>query len=298
MPTIPQTPSSPTEPEDPNDEEDCTVADSGLSTRSIYAIIDNNEDDNHGVSISRPIYRRLLDHLLRKREEKVSESTNPLKTAFQKIAPPGFKGLLAALLDSITEVGTNNLPKTSQNTWVNGIKGKLKVPRGSGKNRDKGFSVGRPGTDNYNEFSVNEEVPWEVRWDYDPTKGPHVNAVIGRGDHKSKFAVKLVKQRKPNERPGKGNKGGDRGGGGGNSGSGGTSNSDGNSDGDSSGSSDWAQTTMDAIRQGLNTAVGFQPRGVGGGGLSAAEQVEAVPIMRDRWGDIVEGGCKTNGTLY
>ena len=32
-------------------------------------------------------------------------------------------------------------------------------------------------------------VPFVVRWDFDPVKGPHVNVSIGKGDTQTKFAV-------------------------------------------------------------------------------------------------------------
>lgn len=46
--------------------------------------------------------------------------------------------------------------------------------------------------DNANVFNAGERIYWQVRWDFDPTKGPHVNAQFGSGPS-TKFAYQLDK---------------------------------------------------------------------------------------------------------
>ena len=44
--------------------------------------------------------------------------------------------------------------------------------------------------DNAQTFKSNSKIPWRVRWDYDPNKGPHVNAQFGTKPS-TKFAYQL-----------------------------------------------------------------------------------------------------------
>lgn len=55
--------------------------------------------------------------------------------------------------------------------------------------------------DNQQTFQANENLFWRVRWDFDPTKGPHVNAQFGTKPS-SKFAFRLDPSKFTNGDPG------------------------------------------------------------------------------------------------
>ncbi|MCJ1372515.1 hypothetical protein MMC20_003740 [Loxospora ochrophaea] len=105
-------------------------------------------------------------HRLGKRTELTIAGTDPLKSALDNLGSP-------SALDSATGIVTNRLPRAQQNAYVTGLRGTLTAPRG-------GINIGGQ--------VLKGDVPWIIRWDYDPTKNAHVNAEFGTGANNPTFA--------------------------------------------------------------------------------------------------------------
>jgi hypothetical protein len=118
---------------------------------------------------------------LEKRSEETRTVTHPLEEALNLFGldNDGTKVALAAL-DSATNLLTNKFPQGQENAYVTGLMGYIVLP--------KSLTIGTG--DNRQTFRRSFNMRWEVRWDYDRTRGPHVNAAFG--DHPaSKFAFIL-----------------------------------------------------------------------------------------------------------
>ena len=116
-----------------------------------------------------------------KRVEEALNSNNPLKDALNN-----FGDQASAAIDSTEGIMTNKLPPKFQNGYVSGLKGHY-TPT-------KTFSVGTG--DNAQTFRSGQSIYWEVRFDFDPDKGPHVNAQFGKKPS-SKFAYQLDQSKWP-----------------------------------------------------------------------------------------------------
>jgi hypothetical protein len=60
----------------------------------------------------------------------------------------------------------NIFPKGSQNAWVTGIQGKVTLP-----NKVTVATTDDAGNPTTVTYKAGTEVPFKVRWDYDPSKG-------------------------------------------------------------------------------------------------------------------------------
>ena len=113
---------------------------------------------------------------LTKRTEQMLTSVDPLKTALGLFgADKGGSAYASGALDSADTLLLNKFPAAKMNAYITGMSGKWTTPTK--------ISIG--GTT----FAKGANVPYVVRWDYDPIKGPHVNFAIGKGDQQTKFAV-------------------------------------------------------------------------------------------------------------
>ena len=83
----------------------------------------------------------------------------------------------------------NIFPKTQPNAYVTGLNGHVTLDKDLviGTNSGEGTPNEKK---NQNQFTKGERVYWQVRWDYDPDKGPHVNVQFGGGPS-IKFAFQL-----------------------------------------------------------------------------------------------------------
>ena len=68
-----------------------------------------------------------------------------------------------------------------QDAYEDGLSGHYKLP--------KLLTVGT--RENKQTFESGQKISWRVRWDFDPVKGPHINAHIG-SKPSSKFAFQLA----------------------------------------------------------------------------------------------------------
>lgn len=128
---------------------------------------------------SNSILRYIIDNRLMKRGEESIISTNPLKDAFNAFGSDrSGNSLASAALDGAENILTNKFPRQLANAYVTGLNGHYTLPQK--------LTVGTG--DNTNTFGSGQRVFWQVRWDYDPVKGPHVNAQFDS----SKFAYQLA----------------------------------------------------------------------------------------------------------
>ena len=115
-----------------------------------------------------------------KRAEDSIVSNNPLKAALDLFGTDSNgNGLASEALDGAEALMLNKLPEVYRNGYVTGLTGHYTVPRT--------LKVGTG--DNYQVFNSGDKIWWQVRWDWDPEKGPHVNVQLGKPS--SKFAFKL-----------------------------------------------------------------------------------------------------------
>ncbi|CAD6579893.1 MAG: hypothetical protein ASARMPRED_009287 [Alectoria sarmentosa] len=132
---------------------------------------------------SNSILHYITNDRLVKRAEELTTSTNPLKDAFNAF---GFdksgNSLASGALDSAEIIITNKFPEDLQNAYVTGLNGHYTLPQK--------LTVGTG--DNTNTFASGQSIYWQVRWDYDPEKGPHVNAQFG-STKSTKFAYQLAR---------------------------------------------------------------------------------------------------------
>lgn len=120
-------------------------------------------------------------HRIVKREEEELISTNPLKDALNSFGTDKQGNSLAsATLDTAEGILTNKFPKESASAYVTGLKGHYKLPQ---------KLIASTGT-NQQTFPSGTDLFWQIRWDYDRSKGPHVNAQFGFKDS-SKFSYNL-----------------------------------------------------------------------------------------------------------
>ena len=104
------------------------------------------------------------------------QSPDPLKSALNLFgADKAGNPYAGSALQGATTVLTNKFPKEKANAYVTGLTGKWTPPA----------KVVVGGTT----FPKGVEVPWTVRIDFDPVKGPHVNFAIGKGSTQTKYAV-------------------------------------------------------------------------------------------------------------
>ncbi|KAL8773087.1 MAG: hypothetical protein Q9194_004423 [Teloschistes cf. exilis] len=124
-----------------------------------------------------------------KREEETLTSTNPLKDALNNFGTDGDGNNLAnAALDTSEGILTNKFPKTIPNAYITGLEGHYTLTQK--------MTIGTG--DNQQLFTSGTKIFWRVRWDYDDTKGPHVNAQFG-SNPSSKFAYSLDSSRFPEQ---------------------------------------------------------------------------------------------------
>lgn len=121
-------------------------------------------------------------------------SVDPLKTSLGLFgADKSGNAYASSVLDGADTLMLNKFPQGMQNAYITGMSGKWTPPA----------KVTIGGTS----FPANAQVPWVVRWDFDPVsvaltvigshctkswpqvKGPHVNFVIGKGGSQTKVAV-------------------------------------------------------------------------------------------------------------
>ena len=114
---------------------------------------------------------------VRRAEDQVV-SINPLKDALSNFGTDGKGNSFAsAAIDSAQQISTNKLPANLINSYVTGLIGWYTVTQ---------KTVIGTGT-NAQTFPRGMNVYWNIRWDYDKDKGPHVNAQFG-----SKKSVKIA----------------------------------------------------------------------------------------------------------
>ena len=130
--------------------------------------------------VKRSLFARMIGNRLRKRLEELLPSTNPLKDAFTNFGVDNIE----AAINSATGIQTNKFPAEWLHAYVTGLIGHFELPAK--------LTIGTG--DNKQVFKRGDRVYWNVRWDYDPVKGPHVNAQFGSKDS-SKFAYQLDKEK-------------------------------------------------------------------------------------------------------
>ena len=122
-----------------------------------------------------------IDGRMAKLTEEYTFSNNSLRTALELFGTDKRgNGLASNALDGAEEIIPNKFPADLQNAYVTSLTGHYKLPKkltvGTGENKQT--------------FESGQKIFWRVRWDFDPVKGPHVNAQIG-GKPSSKFAFLL-----------------------------------------------------------------------------------------------------------
>lgn len=128
-----------------------------------------------------------------KRGEEQFTSANPLKDALNNFGKDKQgNGLASTALDTAEGILTNKFPAGKQNAYVTGLEGHYTLTQK--------LTVGTG--DNQQTFASGTRLFWRVRWDYDPAKGPHVNAQFGTKSS-TKFAYQLDSSKFTDPVPGK-----------------------------------------------------------------------------------------------
>ncbi|KAK0517182.1 hypothetical protein JMJ35_000337 [Cladonia borealis] len=181
-----------------------------------------------------------IDGRMAKLTEECTFSNNPLRTALELFGTDKKGKCLASnALNGAEEIILNKFPADLQNAHMTGLTGHYKLPQkltvGTGENQQT--------------FESGQNIFWRVRWDFDPVKGPHVNAQIG-GKPSSKFAFQSDQSE--------------------------FDQSDDNS-------SNWPRKTMWKIAKGLNKKVGYSWRSNAGkdGPGSPRGEAQAVEDLKD-----------------
>ena len=116
-----------------------------------------------------------------KRGEVIVMSKNPLKDALNDFRKDKHgKSLASDALDTAEGILTNKFPEPDQNACFTGLTGHYKLPND--------LTIGT--NSNHHTFSAGQQIYWEIHWDFDPVKGPHVNGLFGKRPA-TKFAYRL-----------------------------------------------------------------------------------------------------------
>ncbi|KAG8530496.1 uncharacterized protein KY384_004999 [Bacidia gigantensis] len=138
------------------------------------------------MKVKRSLFSNFLGDRLVKRAEEVLSTINPLKDALSNFgADKQGKSFISSAMDSAEGIITNKFPKDKPNSFVTGLEGHYTLA--------KKLTIGT--AENKQTFQSGTRLYWAVRWDYDPVKGPHVNAMFSGKPGTCKFAYNLDKSK-------------------------------------------------------------------------------------------------------